>query len=450
MNELAATILIFGAGLCALWLIRRTLVAPLARISNAVIAITEGSEKPVRLRGEPFLRRLANAVNDLSEQVAEMRRTARDESLNLRTILSNMSEGVLIVDQGSRIRLANEGLRQMFHLTESPINRTLLEVFLSHSLQRAVTAALLEGTPQVREIEHSVKDQDRYLRRFFQMTASAVTPRGRDAPMAVVVVFHDVTKLKELETVRQEFVANVSHELRTPLAIINGYLETLLDGALEDDETARGFLKTMLKHGQRLNLLIEDLLTLSKLETLGVLMEADPVALNDLVHRVIEQLHPRIEATSAQVEVKIAPGLPAIRADALRLEQLFFNLIDNALKYSGPRPHVTVEIVQISADRIRATVRDNGPGIPLIDQPHIFERFYRVRKDRSRDAGGTGLGLSIVKHVTQAHGGRVWVESHPGHGATFVVELPVDGPPPASHATESNSEIPGLEEAATR
>ncbi len=444
MNEVASAGLIAGAALLGLWMIRRTLVEPLDRISSAVRAISEGSEKTVRLRGGPFLRRLADAVGDLSEQVAEMRRAARDESLNLRTILSNMSEGVLIADQGSRIRLANEGLRRMFHLSESPINRTLLEVFLSHSLQRAVTAALLEGTPQVREIEHNVKEQDHYRRRFFHMTASAVTPRGREAPMAVVVVFHDVTKLKELETVRQEFVANVSHELRTPLAIINGYLETLLDGAIEDHDLARGFLKTMLKHGQRLNLLIEDLLTLSKLETLGVFMESDPVSVKDVVHRVIDQLHPRIESTSAEVELRIDPGLPSIRADALRLEQLFFNLIDNALKYSGPRPRVTVEIAQISEDRIRAAVRDNGPGIPLLDQPHIFERFYRVRKDRSRDAGGTGLGLSIVKHITQAHGGRVWVESHPGHGASFFVELPLAGPKSVAAVEEESNEIPGL------
>ncbi len=444
MNETAVAILlgctvIFGVAA----LIRYTLVVPMARVSDAVRAIASGSDKPIRIQGGPFLRKLAGALQDLSGQISELRRSAQDESLNLRTILSNMTEGVLIADQGSRIRLANDGLRRIFNLSESPINRTLLEVFLNHNLQRAVSAALLDGTPQVREIEHSVRGQDGYSRRFFHMTASAVTPRGSDAPMAVVVVFHDVTKLKELETIRQEFVANVSHELRTPLAIINGYLETLLDGAFDQPELAQGFLRTMLKHGQRLNLLIEDLLTLSKLETHGASMEFDSICVPSLLRRVVEQLHPRIESTGGTVAFQPPEGLPFIRADGLRLEQLFFNLVDNALKYSGPKPRIELDLGLRPEGCMTVVVRDSGPGIPLQDQPHIFERFYRVHKDRSRDAGGTGLGLSIVKHIAVSHGGRVWVESLPGKGAAFFVELPVHGPG-ATSQRESPAEILGL------
>jgi two-component system phosphate regulon sensor histidine kinase PhoR len=443
VNDIAVVGLICVACITTVVVVRRTLVLPMRRVSEAVRAIASGSDRTVRLRGGPFMRRLARAVDELSEQITELRRAAQDESLNLRTILSNMTEGVLIADQGSRIRLANDGLRRIFNLAESPINRTILEVFLNHNLQRAVTSALLEGQPQIREIEQNVREEEGYARRFFHMTASAVTPRGSEAPMAVVVVFNDVTKLKELETVRQEFVANVSHELRTPLAIINGYLETLLDGAIDQRDLAENFLRTMLKHGQRLNLLIEDLLALSKLESHDALMEFDQVCLREMIERVIEQLHPRIENTSASVRLTVEDGLPAIRADSLRLDQLFFNLVDNALKYSGPSPQVEIEASHKPKDCVTVVVRDRGPGIPLQDQPNIFARFYRVHKDRSRDAGGTGLGLSIVKHIAQAHGGRVWVESHPGDGAAFIVELPIKGPGSAQ-TNELAMDIPGL------
>ena len=239
-----------------------------------------------------------------------------------------------------------------------------------------------------------------------------------------LVIFHDISQIRSLEAVRKEFVANVSHELRTPLSIITGYLETLIEGG-GDPETNVRFLKTMHKHAQRLNILIEDLLSLSQLESRRVSLNFEPVELRECIHRVIERLDTRIREVAAKVKVNIPENLPRVEADAFRIEQVIYNLIDNALKHGGKSGvNVMVEAHSNGREAIVA-VHDDGPGVPLGDQPHLFERFYRVHKDRSRDAGGSGLGLSIVKHTVQAHGGTVALQSSPGAGATFTVSLPL-------------------------
>ena len=220
-------------------------------------------------------------------------------------------------------------------------------------------------------------------------------------------------------------VANVSHELRTPLSIINGYLETLLDGALEDGPTARRFLEIMARHGKRLNLLIEDLLSLSQLESRpGGGLVFEPVDLRSCLEHTVERLDPLIAEKGAVVTLDLPKHMPEIEADAPRLEQVFVNLLENALKYGAAASPTIRVAVRAHAAEARISVTDNGPGIPLADQPHIFERFYRVHKDRARTVGGTGLGLSIVKHVVEAHGGEVTVQSLPGRGASFHLRLP--------------------------
>jgi len=219
-------------------------------------------------------------------------------------------------------------------------------------------------------------------------------------------------------------VANVSHELRTPLSIITGYLETLIEGG-GDPETNGRFLKTMHKHAQRLNILIEDLLSLSQLESRRVSLNFEPVELGECVYKVVERLDTRICEVAAKVRVNIVGSLPRVEADAFRIEQVIYNLIDNALKHGG-KLGVNVMVEAYSNGReVIVAVHDDGPGVPLGDQPHLFERFYRVHKDRSRDAGGSGLGLSIVKHTVQAHGGTVALKSSPGAGATFTFSLPL-------------------------
>jgi two-component system phosphate regulon sensor histidine kinase PhoR len=260
---------------------------------------------------------------------------------------------------------------------------------------------------------------------------AGLNPKSNARPMAALVVFHDVTKVKSLEAMRREFLANVSHEFRTPLAIINGYIETLLDGALDDRQMAVKSLRTMQRNGRRLNLLIEDLLTVSRIEERAESLEFRYGDLHEVLLRVIESLEPTIRERGAVVEVAWPPSEREIEFDARRIDQVFSNLLENALRYGDPGSVILRVTAGVSDGWIRIAFKDNGPGIPYDDQPHIFDRFYRVHKDRSRDAGGTGLGLSIVKSVVHAHSGQVSVESTPGLGATFVVLLPVSQPAPS-------------------
>jgi len=238
-----------------------------------------------------------------------------------------------------------------------------------------------------------------------------------------LLVFHDVTEVRSLEGVRKDFVANVSHELRTPLSIITGYLETLLE-VPPDRATTKKFLATMHKHAQRLNLLVDDLLELSRLESRRLPLKFQTVQLRTCVARALERSDSLINTVGATVNVDIPDEVPVVEADQVKIEQAIFNLLDNALKYGGKSGLKVWISVRRSDSDLLLEVKDNGPGIPLTDQPHIFERFYRVHKDRSRDAGGTGLGLSIVKHTIQAHGGTVSLESAPGSGSTFTIRLP--------------------------
>jgi two-component system phosphate regulon sensor histidine kinase PhoR len=364
------------------------------------------------------LRQIANRQQQTFRQLA-------DEDFNLRAILSSMDEGVLIADNEFRIRLTNDRLQEMFSIPRLPLGRTVLEVFRNHLLQELTLRTLKSGQDQSEELQIEVHDGESFLQKHCQVTSVGLHPHDSDTPSGALLVFHDVTQIRSLESVRREFVANVSHELRTPLSIITGYLETLIDGG-EDPETKDRFLRIMHKHAQRLNLLIEDLLVLSQLESSKLGLHLEEVSLREAADRVRERLSSRIEGTGASVQIDMPSDLPSIEADPLRIEQVLFNLVDNALKYRVAKSGLEVTIsARISGGDVTIEVRDNGPGIPLSDQPHIFERFYRVHKDRSRDAGGTGLGLSIVKHTVLAHGGSVLVESRPGNGSVFTVRLPL-------------------------
>ena len=365
-------------------------------------------------------------IRKISEMLQQFDRQIADEGFSLRAILSSMVEGVLIADRSQRVRLVNDALIKLLALRESPLNRPVIEVFRKHELQNALETALAEGTPQ--EIEITIEIPSRrggYEVKHLDVHVGGLIPKPQGHPTAVLVVFHDVTTIRNLEARQRELLANVSHEFRTPLAIINGYVETLMDGALADPEMAQRSLKAMHKNSRRLALLIDDLLTMSRLEERARLLEFQPTNLHELLGHVLEHLEPNITERGAKVIVDWPDDAAYAEADARRIEQVYSNLLGNALRY-GEAENLSV---RVSARRhendICIAFVDNGPGIPLSDQAHIFERFYRVYKDRSRDAGGTGLGLSIVKNIVEAHGGRVSVESTPGSGATFRVCLPV-------------------------
>ena len=245
----------------------------------------------------------------------------------------------------------------------------------------------------------------------------------------LVMVLHDLTELRRLEQVRTEFVANVSHELRTPLTAIHGYLETLLGGALEEQEHARKFLEIVFRHTERLGRLIDDLTELSNIELGKVTLRLDAVRLDEVVESVVAIIRPRASAGGVAVTSGAGPDVPAVRADHDRLVQILLNLVDNAVKYTPRGGAVRIVARRGAGGMVEVVVEDTGVGIPQADLPRITERFYRVDKARSRELGGTGLGLAIVKHLVHAHGGELAIESEPGEGTIVRFTLPAAGPP---------------------
>lgn len=416
-----ASVIVAGLGLYL------GVLRPYARVRESLRRLAERDFRsaPLPSSSELFKGSISD-IRKISELLQQFDRQITDEGFSLRAILSSMVEGVLIADNSQRVRLFNDALVKLLELRESPLNRPVIEVFRKHELQAALGAALEEGTPQ--EIEITLETSSPfggYEVKHLDVHVSGLMPKPQARPLAALVVFHDVTAIRKLEASQRELLANVSHEFRTPLSIINGYVETLMDGAWEDPEMAQRSLKAIHKNARRLALLIDDLLTMSSFEERAKLLEFQPVNLRELLGRVLEHLEPSITRRGAQVVVDWADDAAHAEADGRRIEQVYSNLIGNALRY-GEVEHL---IVRISARRrgndIWVSFSDNGPGIPLGDQAHIFERFYRVYKDRSRDAGGTGLGLSIVKNIVEAHGGHVSVESTPGSGATFQICLPM-------------------------
>jgi two-component system phosphate regulon sensor histidine kinase PhoR len=357
-------------------------------------------------------------------------RARRDERARIATaeaharqdaILNGMIEGVLVLNESQRVQFANRAFARIFGTTGSVQDQTVMEALRSHEVAEIVERANRDGQVTGQEI-HLTGPPDRWL----QINAAAITGPER-RPLGTVVVCHDQTQLKKLEGTREDFVANVSHELRTPLSLIKGYAETLLDGAKDNPEVATKFLQTIDRNARRLDLLIQDLLIISSLESGRVSLSLDAVKISALVERLRADFKSRADARHVQL-VSTVPEELIAHADEARLEQVLGNLLENAVKYGREHGTVTIGGRAISADQLELFVQDDGPGIPAEALERVFERFYRVDKARSREQGGTGLGLSIVKHIIQGHGGRVWVESQPGQGAKFFFTLPATKP----------------------
>jgi two-component system phosphate regulon sensor histidine kinase PhoR len=364
---------------------------------------------------------LRNELREREQQIASLRKQQDLASADLRTqqetLLNSMPEGVLLLDANGQIQLVNHSLQTMFGLRREVRGQTVLETFRLRPLADLLNRLKTERTVRGFEMELPGVDE-----RCLQVNAATLFD-SQGLPCGDILVFHDLTRTKQLENTRQEFVANVSHELRTPLSLIKGYVETLLDGAKDNPELATRFLQTIEKHTDRLTFLIEDLLTVSRLESGQIAMNRQPVELRKEVDRVLDDLRAVATERAIHADNNVPEKLVAV-ADVDRLEQVLFNLIDNAFKYGRKGGLVQIGARALPDDKVEIWVMDNGPGIPTEAQERIFERFYRVDRARSRETGGTGLGLSIVKHIVQAHGGEVWVKSEFGQGATFFFTLP--------------------------
>jgi two-component system phosphate regulon sensor histidine kinase PhoR len=330
-------------------------------------------------------------------------------------VFNSMVEGVLVLDSSQRVQLVNQSLQRLFSLPEVR-GQTILETFRLPELSDLAQRLQQERTKLAQVLELPGMDE-----RWVEVNAAAVVDKD-GGQHGAILVFHDLTRLKQLERTRQEFVANVSHELRTPLSLIKGFVETLLEGAQNDPERCTRFLQTIEKHTDRLTFLIEDLLTVSRLESGQVVMNLHTVDLHDEAQRVMEDLRRRATEKQATVENAVPLGLRA-RADADRLQQVLTNLVENAIKYGRSGGRIEIGGQTKPEGWVEMWVKDDGPGIPAEDRERVFERFYRVDRARSRETGGTGLGLAIVKHIVQAHGGEVWLKCESGQGAAFHFTL---------------------------
>jgi len=364
--------------------------------------------------GKDKIKELEKTLELLSGKIAVLER----ENNAIQAILASMVEGVIAVDKDTRIISINPSIEDTFSVKKNEAEgRLFLEAIRNNELAEVISGVLENKAAISEELNLSWPVQ-----KVFQVNATPIFEGGRIS--GCLLVIHDITEIRKLERVRSDFVANVSHELKTPLTSIKGFVETLLEGALEDKEESRNFLRIIQDHTDRLNNLINDLLELSHIESKEIALKFERVNLKNVFDVVILGFRSQIKKKGITLNNDLAPGL-ALKADKMKLEQVIINLIDNAIKFNKEKGGVRIYSEDLGR-KIKVVVEDSGQGIPEKDIPRIFERFYRVDKARSRELGGTGLGLSIVKHIIELHEGTVGVESIEGLGSKFFFIIPKD------------------------
>jgi len=404
-------------------------------------AVASGNfRKRLLPKGRDELSELTRNVGNMSQELQGRLEQSKEEKYMIEAILMNMSDGLMLTDPKGIILLSNAAVKNLFGIESGIEGKTVME-----TLRKAELVDLIDRVVETKETV-SCEIEVVYPKELFLMvTAAPYSVKGESA--GAVLAFHDITRLRQLEDMRKDFVANVSHEIKTPITAIKGFAETLLEGALEDKENAYKFLETIKNHSERLNSLVSDLLTLSRIELGDIKIEKGTVNLDNVIDTVFETLKENARSKGLYLEKEIAAGSVEVQADKNRLIQILLNLVDNGIKFTE-MGGVTIKVqspkskVQIppfppftkggsgginnssTEDFIEISVEDTGIGIPKKHLSRLGERFYRVDKARSRELGGTGLGLAIVKHLVKAHGWEMEIESIPGRGTTVKIIIP--------------------------
>lgn len=418
-------IIFITALVSAVWFYWRVYL-PLRRVRRLSLAIAHGQPARGFVRQGAFgIREIIKDLEQIETSLSQLRAQAQSEGYGLKAVLASMAEGVILTDSHRVIRLANGAFRRMFHVTHDPVGRPAFDVILHADVHQLMNRALENNCEATGEITIHQPIGINSSRTVLQLSVSPIRTQPEDTS-GLVLVFHDISRIKQLEDVRREFVANVSHELRTPLAIFHGYLETLLaQPEMPEHERLRVF-HALKRHSDRLNALVDDLLTLSRMESGRLQLELVTLQIAPFLQRLASDWTLMCQKKNCRLVLDLPPQPGLIEADPLRLEQVFSNLLDNALKYSDPGKSIVIGMEPPSDHSVTFFVKDSGIGIPSDKVDLIFQRFYRVDRARSRDLGGTGLGLAIVKHIVQLHGGQVQASSELGQGTTIRFTIPIN------------------------
>jgi two-component system, OmpR family, phosphate regulon sensor histidine kinase PhoR len=395
---------------------------PIAQLKEGIARLADGDlQYRLRIQDSEEFGKLGGAMNTMSAQFHERLSKVTKERNELEAVLSSMMEAVIVVDTHKHVLQINEAAEDLFGILKERVKgRSVQEAIRNTDFHRFITKTLAGEEPLEGDIVF-MGDPERFLQ-----AHGAILRDEQSRGIGAVVVLNDITRLKTLENIRRDFVANVSHELKTPITSIKGFLETLKEGAIHDPETADRFLDIILKHTERLNWIIEDLLSLSRIERDGekggIPLESGP--LKDVLEAVVKECAPKAQSKDIELVCSCPADITA-KINPTLLEQAIANLVDNAVKYSDPGKNVIIESIKTPSE-VTIRVTDQGCGIPRDHLTRVFERFYRVDKARSRKVGGTGLGLAIVKHIVNAHGGTITVESSPRKGSVFSIHLPAE------------------------
>ena len=395
--------------------INRTYIRPINEVTYATNLLAEGyyhvrvPESNVKETKELFV-----TTNELARRLQRLNHKQKLQSNRLKTTVENIPSSILMIDKYGEIVVANKSFYNVFTPEEAVQHKSYVD-FVDLTLQKLIIEAFKVEKPIYDQIELTI---DQVHQKYFDTSCVPILSKTKKNLYGMVIVLHDITNLKKLENLRREFVANVSHELKTPITSIKGFAETLLDGAKNDEQTLNEFLKIISKESDRIETLVFDLLDLSHVEQQTEIV-TEYVSLSEIAESTIKNMQNIAEEKQITIVNEIKPDI-VIDANKDKVSQVALNLLSNAVSYSKASSEVIVRVYKDANKRIME-VQDFGIGISTEDQQHIFERFYRVDKARSRDSGGTGLGLSITKHIMEAHNGRINVFSRPNEGSTFRV-----------------------------